>query len=147
MAWTECLKGDPVETITQKPCLWWIIDVNKKPQFQKIRKLQNLIHFNEQGISCVEIRVVSDFDASSKCCKMMEQSWPLAIKFMGRWTGCIHVLQYRKTSLAPLNILGSVDNQAFNVYYTTLLILLTIYSTNVAEYELTAHPRLFITRS
>ena len=28
---------------------------DKKPQFQKIRKLQNLIHFDEKGISCIEI--------------------------------------------------------------------------------------------
>ena len=30
----------------------------KKPQFQKIRKLQNLFHFNEQGISFIESLVV-----------------------------------------------------------------------------------------
>ena len=56
----------------------------KKPQFQKIKKLQNLIHFNEQGISCIEVLVVSTFDASSKCCRRMEQSLRLVIKFMGR---------------------------------------------------------------
>ena len=98
----------------------------EKPQFQKIRKLQNSIQKkNEQGISCIEILVVSNFDPSSKCCKMMEQPWQLAIEFMGHRTGHIRVLQYWKISFAPLNILGSVDNQTFNVYYTTLLILLT----------------------
>ena len=51
----------------------------KKSQFQKIRKLQNLIHFNKQGISCLEILLDSNFNASSKCCKRMEQSLPLAI--------------------------------------------------------------------
>ena len=58
----------------------------KKPQFQKIRKLQNLFHFNESGISCIESLVFSNLDASPKCCKRMEQSWLLAYEFMGRWT-------------------------------------------------------------
>ena len=58
----------------------------KKPQFQKIRKLQNLFHFNEQGISCIESLAVLNLRASPKCCKRMEQSWLLAYGFMGRWT-------------------------------------------------------------
>ena len=56
----------------------------KIPQFQKIKKLQNLIHGNEQDIICIEILVVSDFDPSSKCCKRMGNSWPLVFEFMGR---------------------------------------------------------------
>ena len=56
----------------------------KQSQYQKIRKLQNFIHFNKQGISCHESLLDPNFDASSKCCKRMEQSLPLAIEFMGR---------------------------------------------------------------
>ena len=58
----------------------------KKPQFQKIRKLQNLIHFNERGRSRIEIFLVLNFDASSKCFERMKQSWPLSIGLMNRWT-------------------------------------------------------------
>ena len=36
-------------------------------------KLQNLIHFDEHGISCIGIRVVSKFDAASKCYKRVQQ--------------------------------------------------------------------------
>ena len=59
----------------------------KKSQFQNIRKLQNLVHFNEQNISCIEIFVVSNFDFLKK--KMLRKDGPLAIKFTGRWTGYI----------------------------------------------------------
>ena len=43
----------------------------KRPQFQKIRNLQS-----------IEIVLVSNFDASSECCKRIEQFWPLEIEFL-----------------------------------------------------------------
>ena len=58
----------------------------EKASISKIQKLQNLFHFNEQGISCIESLVVSNVDASAKCCKRIEQSWLLAYEFMGRLT-------------------------------------------------------------
>ena len=39
---------------------------------QKIEKLQNLFLGNKQGISFIEIRVVSTFESSSKCSKEWE---------------------------------------------------------------------------
>ena len=79
----------------------------KKPQFQKIRKLHNLFHFNKQGISCIESLDVSNLDASPKCCKRNSLSY----WHMNLWAaelGKYYSNVYRKLSLAPLNILSSV---------------------------------------
>ena len=61
--------------------------VNRLPEKASISensKFEELDHFNEQGISSIDIRVVSNLDAFSKCCKRMEQSLPLVIEFTGR---------------------------------------------------------------
>lgn len=49
------------------------IQKKKKNSNSENSKLQNLIHFDEHGISCIEIRVVSKFDAASKCYKRVQQ--------------------------------------------------------------------------
>ena len=64
---------------------------NKNINFRKLKKMQNLIHFNEQGISCVENLVVSTFDASSRRFKRVERSRPLSIKFIGAELGIYNI--------------------------------------------------------
>ena len=85
--------------------------VQKNVQFQKIQKLQNLIHFNKKGISCLETVLDSSFNASSKCCKRMEQCLPLVIGFMAAELGTYYNIVYGKISFAPLNILSSVSSR------------------------------------
>ena len=80
----------------------------KKPQFQKIRKLQNLIHFNEQGISCIEVFLSQTL--------MILQNAARGWNSLGHWRlnlwaaewGIYYSNVYRKISFAPLNILASV---------------------------------------
>ena len=56
-------------------------------QVQKIRKLQYLFHGNKQGISCIEIMLVLNFDPSSKCYKRKKNTSHLAV--VDRWTDYI----------------------------------------------------------
>ena len=79
----------------------------KKPQFRKLQK--NLIHFVEQGISCFEAFIVTNFDASSTCCKGMKS---LDYRTGGRIYGPLNweyiTVMFMGISFASLNILSKV---------------------------------------
>ena len=82
-------------------------------QFQKIQKLQNFIHFNKQGISCLEILLVSNFGLLQNAVKGWNSlcHWPSNIwaaelgKYYGNVYGrareidkCQSVHQFSKSS-------------------------------------------------
>ena len=75
--------------------------------FEKMKKLQNLFHVKEQGISCTEILVVSISIRLQNAAKQWE--------ILGHWQSNLWTVElyicysnvHGKISFAPLNILSS----------------------------------------